>query len=284
MEKASQEQKENTVTEIQATSIIEEPKGNTGSLTLFPKEDGKVKEELQKPQIEDILTPKEDCESSEKSQKSQIDSVVPTSSTNQHTVEGIEASMEEIAEENNLKLNMQEKLIKATKELGGEVESGENIQIPGIGLLLRIQAALDEQQIFPKNSTVNILDIINKIPDKNATAWQEKLKGETINSQQARALIDSLIKEWKVKEQERKQQKRDSYITQKCAEILQNATKTYEFASKTASGLADLAGMCDDTTNFKSIMNIVVGLPTIIQQQAEMKIREVKEKVSGVYD
>ena len=65
---------------------------------------------------------------------------------------------------------------------------------------------------------------------------------------------------------------------------MQNAAKTYEFASKTASGLADLAGMCDDMTNFKSMMNIVVGLPTIIQQQAEVKIREVKEKVSGVYD
>ena len=65
---------------------------------------------------------------------------------------------------------------------------------------------------------------------------------------------------------------------------MQNAAKTYEFASKTASGLADLAGMCDDTTDFKNMMNIVVGLPTIIQQQAEMKIREAKEKVSGVYD
>ena len=273
VKKASQEQKENTVIEIQATSVIEEPKGSTGSLTLFTEEDGKAKEELQKPQIVDISTPKEDCESSEKSQKSQIDSVVPTTSTNQHTMEGIEASMEEIAKENTLKLNMQEKLIKATNELGGEVESEENIQIPAIGLLLRIQAALDERQIFPKNSTVNILDIINKIPDKNATAWQEKIKGETINSQQARALTNSLIKEWKVKEQERKQQKRDSYITQKCAEILQNTAKTYEFASKTASGLVDLAGMCDDTTDFKSMMNIVVGLPTIIQQQAEMKIR-----------
>ena len=31
-------------------------------------------------------------------------------------------------------------------------------------------------------------------------------------------------------------------------------------------------------------MNIVVGLPAIIQQQAEMKIREAKEKVSGIYD
>ena len=67
-------------------------------------------------------------------------------------------------------------------------------------------------------------------------------------------------------------------------EILPNTTKTYEFTSKTASGLADLAGMCDDRTNFKNMMNIVVGLPTIIQQQAEMKIREAKEEVSGVYD
>ena len=92
------------------------------------------------------------------------------------------------------------------------------------------------------------------------------------------------MKERKVKEQEKKQQKQDSYIAQKCAEILQNAAKTYEFASKTASGLADLAGMCDDTTDFKSMMNIVVGVPTIIQQQAEMKIREVNQKVSGVYD
>ena len=97
------------------------------------------------------------------------------------------------------------------------------------------------------------------------------------------ALTDSLIKERQVKEQERKQQRQDSYITQKCAEILQNAAKTYEFASKTASGLADLAGMCDDMTDFKSMMNIVEGLPTIIQQQAEMKIREAKEKVSGVF-
>ena len=65
---------------------------------------------------------------------------------------------------------------------------------------------------------------------------------------------------------------------------MQNSAKTYEFASKTASGLADLAGMCDDKTDFKNMMNIVVGLPTIIQQQAEMKIREAKEKVSGIYD
>ena len=32
------------------------------------------------------------------------------------------------------------------------------------------------------------------------------------------------------------------------------------------------------------MMNIVVGLPAVIQQQAEMKIREEKEKMSGIYD
>ena len=78
---------------------------------------------------------------------------------------------------------------------------------------------------FPENSTINILDIINKIPDKSSTVWQEKLKGEMIDSHQARALTDSLIKEWQVREQERKQQRQDVYITQKCAEILQNAAK-----------------------------------------------------------
>ena len=284
MEKASQKQKQNTATEIQVTSAIEEPEGGTGSPKLFPKEDDKTKEELQKSRVADVSTPKDDGESSEKSQKPQVDSIVPTSSTSQHTVESVGAPMEEIVEENPLKLNMQEKLIKATNKLGGEVKSEENIQVLAIGLLLRIQAALDEQQIFPENSTVNILNIINKIPDKKAIAWQEKLKGETINNQQARALTDSLIKEQQVREQERKQQRQDIYITQKCVEILQNAAKTYEFTSKTASGLADLAGMCDDRTNFKNMMNVVVGLPTIIQQQAEMKIREAKEKLSGVYD
>ena len=67
VEKASRKQKENTVTEIQATSAIEEPEGGTVSPTLFPTGDGKAKEELKKPQVEDVSTPKEDCENSEKS-------------------------------------------------------------------------------------------------------------------------------------------------------------------------------------------------------------------------
>ena len=88
VEKASRKQKENDATEIQATPAIEESEGGTVSSMLFSTGDGKAKEELQKPQVEDVSTPKEDCESSE---KSQIDSVVPTLLTRQHMVESIGA-------------------------------------------------------------------------------------------------------------------------------------------------------------------------------------------------
>ena len=111
---------------------------------MFPKEDGKAKEELQKPQVEDVSIPKDNGEISEKPQKSQVDSIVPTSSTSQHMVGSVEAPMEEIVKENPFKMNMQEKLIRAPNKLGGEVKSEENKQVPAIGLLLRIQMALDE--------------------------------------------------------------------------------------------------------------------------------------------
>ena len=143
VEKTSQKQKENTATEIQATSAIE-PEGGTISPKLFPKEDGKAKEELQKLQVTDVSTPKDNGESSEKSQKSQVDSIVPISLTSQHMEGSVEAQMKETVEENPFKMNMREKLIKATNELGGEVKSEENIQVQAIGLLLRIQVALDE--------------------------------------------------------------------------------------------------------------------------------------------
>ena len=73
-------------------------------------------------------------------------------------------------------------------------------------------------------------------------------------------------------------------MTQKCVEILQNATKTYEFASKTAVGLADLASMCDGGADFKEMMSIVVGLPSKIQQQEELKMKEAEEKDMGVHN
>ena len=105
-----------------------------------------------------------------------------------------------------------------------------------------------------------------------------------IDSYQAKALANSLLKESKTREQEKKQQRKDAYVMQKCAEILQNAVKTYEFASKTAAGLVDLAGMCDGRAEFKELMSIVVGLPSKIQQQAETKIKEAKEKGMRIHD
>ena len=205
-------------------------------------------------------------------------------STSKHMVKSDEILMEETFEEHPLRINMVDKLVKAASNLGNEVKNEENIKIPAIDLLLRIQAALDEHQVFPENTTVNIQDIINRIPDKSALAWQEKLNGETIDSYQARALADSLSKESHTKEQERKQQRKDAYIMQKCAEILQNAAKMYEFAAKTAVGLAHLAAMCNGRTDFKDMMNVVIGLPSRIQQQTEKKIKEAEKKGVGVHD
>ena len=74
------------------------------------------------------------------------------------------------------------------------------------------------------------------------------------------------------------------WVTQKYAEIFQNASRTYKFAEKTAAGLADLAGMCDRGKDFKDMMNIVVGLPSMIQQQAEVKITEAEERKAEIQD
>ena len=45
--------------------------------------------------------------------------------------------------------------------------------------MLRIQAVLDECGSFPENSTANILNIINMIPDKSTVAWKERLEGRS---------------------------------------------------------------------------------------------------------
>ena len=112
--------------------------------------------------------------------------------------------------------------------------------------MLRIQAALDECGSFPEKSTVNILNIINMIPDKSAVAWKEKLEGGTeIDSCESKTLAQSITKESQAKDQERKQEGKDTWIIKKCAKILQNASRTYEYASKTAAGLVNIAGMCD---------------------------------------
>ena len=119
--------------------------------------------------------------------------------------------------------------------------------------MLKIQAALDECGSFPDNSTVNILHIINMIPDKSAVAWKEKLEGGTgIDSCETKTLAQLITKESQTKDKERKQEAKDIWIMQKCAEILQNASSTYEYASKTAACLADLTGMCDGGKDFRT--------------------------------
>ena len=62
--------------------------------------------------------------------------------------------------------------------------------------MMRIQSALDEINLFPENNNVDILDIINTIPDKNATASKEKLNGYMeISSKEVKALMNSMRRE-----------------------------------------------------------------------------------------
>ena len=180
---------------------------------------------------------------------------------------------------------MFEKLTNAVNNLGSEVSKEKSLKLPAIDLMLRKQAALDECGSFPENSTANILDIINMIPDKSAVAWEERLEGRSeIDNCKTKTLAQLITKESQTKDEERKQEVKDIWVMQKCADILQNALKTYEYASKTAAGLADLAGMCDGGKDFKDMMNVVVGLPGMIQQQAEAKVKETAERKVAIQD
>ena len=263
VEKQSCTNEETETTKVRTTSKVKVPECNADNWTQVPRDGYKTSEKLQKSSAEPInITP----------------------SMSQPTVNIDETMTKETFEEQPSRINMLDKLIKVANNLGNKIMNEENIKIPAIDLLLRIQAALDEHEIFPENTTINILEIINRIPDKSALAWQEKLNGQMINNSQAKALADSILKESKAKEQEKKQQRKDVYIRQKCAEILQNAAKTYEYASKTAVGLADLAGMCNGGSDFKEMMNVVVGLPSKIQQQAEIKIKEAEKEGRRIHN
>ena len=52
--------------------------------------------------------------------------------------------------------------------------------------------------------------------------------------------------------------------------------------AKTAAGLADQVGMCDGGKDFKDMMNNVVDLSSMIQQQAEAKIKEAEERKTEI--
>ena len=171
-----------------------------------------------------------------------------------------------------IQLTMVEKLTKAVENLENEIRNEKSLKVPAINLILRIQSALDECDLFPENSTVDILDIINMIPDKSAVAWKERLGGGTEldrSNCEMKTLPQSVTEESDTKDQKRKQKEKDVWITQKCAKILQNASRMYNYAARTAVGLADLAGMCDSEKDFRDMMNVVFGLPAMIQQQAE---------------
>ena len=169
--------------EIQTTPIAEISASDADNWTAMPKQVDKI---------------------GEKSQKSGVEDIADTTSTNQPMVKS-EVGMEETFEEHTSRINMVDKLVQAANNLENEIRNEENIKLPAIDLFLWIQAALDEHQVFPENNTVDILEIINRIPDKSALAWQERLNGEMIDSHQAKALVDSLSKESKAKEQEKKQ-------------------------------------------------------------------------------
>ena len=210
--------------------------------------------------------------------------VVPSTSSPMVEDENIS---EEEAMRNQLviPLTMADKLTKTVNNLGSKISKEKTLKVPVIDLMLRIQAVLDECGLFPENNTVNILDIIDMIPDKSVVAWKEKLDGGTeIDSCETKTLAQSITKESHTKDQERKQEAKDIWITQKCTKILQNASRTYEFASKTAAGLTDLMGMYDDGKDFKDMMNFVVGLPSMIQQEAEAKIKEAEERKATIQD
>ena len=178
-----------------------------------------------------------------------------------------------------VQLSKVEKLAKAVKNMEHEIQQEKNLKIPAINLIIRIQSALDECILFPENNNVDILDIISMILDKSAVAWKEKLDGCTkISSNETKALVQSMTEESVPKEQERRRKAKDVWVKQKCVEIPQNASKMYDYTAKTAAGLADHAGMCDNGEDFKEMMKVVVGLPSMIQQQVETKIKEAKER------
>ena len=137
---------------------------------------------------------------SENSQKSQetidrVENIAVTPLMSQQMIESDEIPVEEPIESQSVRMDMRDKLVKAVSNLGNKVTNGENLKIPAIDLMLQIQAALDECKVFPENTTVDILDITNRIPDKSALAWKEKLNGGSeIDSYEVRAFSTVSIK------------------------------------------------------------------------------------------
>ena len=126
----------------------------------------------------DIAMSRDNDKISEKSQKShetkdRVEDIAVTPSMSQQMIKSDEISVEGPIEDQPVRMNMVNKLVKEVSNLENEVKNKENLKIPAIGLMLRIQVALDECNVFPENTTIDILDIINGILDKSALAWKK---------------------------------------------------------------------------------------------------------------
>ena len=113
----------------------------------------------------DIPMSRDNDEISKNSQKSQetkerIEDIAVTPSMSQPVIKSNEISVEGPIENEPVRMNMVDKLVKVVSNLGNKVKNEENLKIPAIDLMLRIQVALDEHNVFPENATVDILDII----------------------------------------------------------------------------------------------------------------------------
>ena len=188
--------------------------------------------------IVDIPMPGDSHEISKNLQKScetkkLVEDITVIPSMSQPVMEDKEISTEEPMESQSVITTMFDKLTKAVNNLGSEVSKEKSLKLPAIDLMLRIQVALDECGSFQENSTVNILDIINMIPDKSTVAWKKKLEGGTeIDSYETKTLAQLIAKESQIKDEERKQEAKDIWVMQKCTEILQNASKMYSMHQK----------------------------------------------------
>ena len=132
----------------------------------------------------DILMSGDNHRISENSQKSHemkklVEDIAVILLTSQPVMKDEEILEEEPMESQPVRMTMVDKLANAVNNLGKEIKNEESLKIPAIDLMLQIQAACDECNLFPKNTTVDILDIMNMIPDKSVLAWKEKLNGNT---------------------------------------------------------------------------------------------------------
>ena len=112
--------------------------------------------------------------SHEKKQLINYKAALPTaSSSTKNVIDGEDTSEEEMLNyKPGVKQSMIEKLNTMVLSMEQVVCQEISIKLPAIDLIMRIQSALDQNNLFPENSTVNILDIINTIPDKGMTAWK----------------------------------------------------------------------------------------------------------------